>query len=89
MDMDVERVSGRRPTNARGSGKHMPNDRLVGVDYVMGALGVSKTSAYRIIRRLNAEIVSKGGLVIAGRVSQRYLEYRYLAPNEVGKPVLM
>ena len=37
-------------------------------------LGVSKTEAYRIIKRLNTELKENGYMVISGRVSRRYLE---------------
>ena len=35
-------------------------NRLVDADYVMGALGVSRATAYRIIRDLNAELSERG-----------------------------
>lgn len=43
-------------------------------DEVMSFLGVSKTEAYRIIKRLNEELKKEGYMVITGRVSRRYLE---------------
>ena len=42
-------------------------------------LGVSKTSAYRVIKRLNAELDEKGYITITGKISKRYfLEKSYL-----------
>ena len=38
---------------------------------------VSKAYAYKVIRRLNAELESEGMLTIPGKVSAAYLESRY------------
>lgn len=37
-------------------------------------LDVSESSAYRIIRKLNAELEEKGKIVIPGKISKRYFE---------------
>lgn len=37
-------------------------------------MGISKPMAYKIIRRLNDELVSQGYITIAGRVSKKYFE---------------
>ena len=42
------------------------------VDDVARELGVSKSYAYKLIQRLNAELREKGYLTISGRVSRRY-----------------
>ena len=42
------------------------------VDEVAAELGVSKTYAYKIVQRLNAELKAKGYLTISGRVSRQY-----------------
>ena len=50
-------------------------------------LGVSKTEAYRIIKRLNTELKENGYMVISGRVSRRYLEeqvYGYRGCTGIG-----
>ena len=39
-------------------------------------LGVSRTEAYRIIKRLNEELKAGGYMVIAGRINRRYLEQK-------------
>lgn len=42
-------------------------------------LGASKTSAYRVIKRLNAELEEKGYITITGKISKRYfLEKSYI-----------
>lgn len=40
-------------------------------------LGVSRSSAYKIIRNLNQELKEKGYLVVVGKVSKRYFMSRY------------
>jgi len=41
-------------------------------DDVARELGISKSHAYKIIHRLNAELKEKGFLTISGRVSRKY-----------------
>jgi len=40
-------------------------------------LGVSVGHAYKIIRRLNAELSKEGYIVIAGKIPSRYFEKRW------------
>ena len=40
-------------------------------------LGISKASAYNIIRKLNNELDAKGFIVINGKVSKRYFEEKW------------
>ena len=42
------------------------------VDEVAAELGVSKSYAYKIVQRLNAELKAKGYLTIPGRVNRQY-----------------
>ena len=42
------------------------------VDEVAAELGESKSYAYKIVQRLNAELKAKGYLTISGRVSRQY-----------------
>lgn len=49
-------------------------NRLVGVYEVMDVLGVSKATAYKIIRELNEELKAAGVRTIAGRVNLRYFD---------------
>ena len=44
------------------------------VDDVAQELGVSRSYAYKLIQRLNADLREKGYLTISGRVSRRYFE---------------
>lgn len=42
------------------------------VDDVAKELGVSKSYAYKLIQRLNAELREKGYLTISGRINRTY-----------------
>jgi Mn-dependent DtxR family transcriptional regulator len=42
------------------------------VDDVAAELGVSKSYAYKLVRRLNTELRNMGYLTVAGRVSKTY-----------------
>ena len=46
------------------------------VDDVAKELGVSKSYAYKIVRRLNEELEEKGILTISGRVNRQYFNER-------------
>ena len=50
----------------------MNENRFMRVDDVARELGVSKSYAYKLIQRLNAELREKGYLTISGWVSRRY-----------------
>ena len=52
----------------------MENKWFLNVNDVSGYLDVSVPMAYKIIRRLNDELVSQGYITVAGRVSKAYFE---------------
>jgi Mn-dependent DtxR family transcriptional regulator len=52
-------------------GIHMSNS-FMRVDDVAAELGVSKSYAYKIMRKLNTELKNMGYLIVAGRVSKKY-----------------
>ena len=43
-------------------------------DEVQALLGVSRSEAYRIMKKLNDDLKEKGFIVLSGRVSRKYLE---------------
>ena len=47
------------------------------VDEVAEILGCSKAHAYKIIRKLNEELNSKGYIVVAGKVSRQYFKEKF------------
>ena len=52
----------------------MENKKFLNASDVAEYMGVSVPKAYKIIRRLNDELVAQGYLVGAGRVSRSYFE---------------
>ena len=44
-------------------------------------LGISKSGAYSIIRKLNGELESRGFIVIQGKVSKAYFEEKWYELN--------
>lgn len=57
----------------------MAMQRLVDAEYVRESLGVSRASAYRIIRDLNREFEASGVRTLAGKVSLAFFEQRFFA----------
>ena len=54
----------------------MMSNRFLRVNDVAEELGVSVSYAYKIIRKLNAELENKGIITIAGRVNKQYFTER-------------
>lgn len=53
----------------------MYNSKLfMKADEVAAELGTSKPYAYKLIKKLNAELSEKGFITISGRVSRKYFE---------------
>ena len=50
----------------------MASNTFMKVDEVAEMLGISKSYAYKIVQKLNAELKDKGFLTIAGRVNKQY-----------------
>lgn len=48
------------------------SDTFMRVDDVAAELGVSKSYAYKIVQKLNAELKGMGYLTVAGRINKRY-----------------
>lgn len=63
--------------------------KLIGVDEVCEQLNVSRAYAYKVIRKLNAEMQRNGCLVVPGKVSRSFFEERFFGAesrNVGGKP---
>ena len=57
------------------------------VDDVCAILGVSKTYAYSLMREYNKELKAKGYIVVAGKISTKFLaEKIYGIQRLAGKP---
>ena len=52
----------------------MSENSFMRADDVARELGVSKSYAYKLIQRLNAELRKQGYITISGRVSRNYFE---------------
>lgn len=52
---------------------------MMGAKHVMDSLGVSRASAYRIIRDLNRELEVAGVRTLAGKVSFAFFERRFFS----------
>lgn len=50
----------------------MGNNNFMRVDEVALELGVSKSYAYKVVQKLNAELKAKGFITLAGRTNKRY-----------------
>ena len=59
-------------TNYGGRRDYVRNSSFLRVEDVADELGVSVSYAYKIIRKLNAELEQKGIITIAGRVNKQY-----------------
>lgn len=57
-------------------GDEMESASFIKVDEVAQELGISKSYAYKIVQRLNAELTEKGYMVISGKVNKQYFTER-------------
>lgn len=48
--------------------------KFLSAEKVSKLLGVSATSAYRIIKKLNKELEGQGKITIPGKISKRYFD---------------
>lgn len=56
--------------------EQMTNNTFMRVDEVAEILGISKSYAYKIVKKLNDELKEKGFLTISGRVNKKYFMER-------------
>ncbi len=61
------------------------NTNFLRVKEVANELGVSESYAYKIIRKLNAELNRKGILTISGRVNRQYFMERLYYQSDTNK----
>ena len=54
----------------------MESTSFMKVDEVAQELGVSKSYAYKIVQKLNAELKEKGFMTISGRINKQYFMER-------------
>ena len=63
----------------------MDSKRFLSVEDVAEQLGVSVSTAYRIIRKLNRELAAMGYITIAGRISKAYFEEKIYSRGQTEK----
>lgn len=51
--------------------------QFIGAEELSKIMDVSIGHAYKIIRKLNNELLEKGFIIVAGKVSCQYMEERY------------
>lgn len=56
--------------------KERCESKFVDVKELAGILESSESKAYKVLQQLNDELKKKGMIVVAGKVSRRYLEER-------------
>jgi len=54
----------------------MENKRFLNAHDVAEFMGISVPMAYKIIRRLNDELVEAGYIIVSGRISRTYFEQK-------------
>ena len=52
----------------------MNKNLFIRAEEIATELGVSKTQAYKLIRKLNEELKNKGFITISGKVSRQFFE---------------
>ena len=52
----------------------MENKRFLTANDVAQYMGISVPMAYKIIRRLNDELVAAGYIIVSGRINRSYFE---------------
>jgi len=50
----------------------MENNNFMRVEDVAKELGISKSYAYKIVQKLNADLRAKGFLTISGRINRKF-----------------
>lgn len=60
---------------------------MLGAEEVGAALGMSRSYAYKVIKRLNGELEARGYLTIPGKVERGYFESRLFATPKEGSHV--
>lgn len=60
--------------------------QYLNADEVAEAMDVSRSTAYRVIKKLNDELNGRGYLTVAGKVSKKYFAERIYGGEELMKP---
>ena len=71
-------------TNFNGKVVKGMNEKFLEVGDVMQILGISRSAAYKLMRKINSELEKKGYIVIRGKVSRKYFEERIYGMSDAG-----
>ena len=63
------------------------NKNVITADEIAECLGVSKSSAYKIMHTLNKELKAKGFYTLAGKLSRRYFEEKFYGVQSAKKEI--
>ena len=63
----------------------MENNNFMRVEDVAKELGVSKSYAYKIVQKLNADLRAKGFLTISGRINRKYFLEKFCYGGTEGR----
>lgn len=55
----------------------MEDNNFMRVEDVAKELGISKSYAYKIVQKLNADLRAKGFLTISGRINRKYFMEKF------------
>lgn len=61
----------------------MKNTMFISAQEMAENLGISKSSAYKLVRQLNDQLKEQGFFVISGKVSRSYYEEKFYGIKEV------
>lgn len=63
----------------------MAGQMFMRVDEVAEELGVSASYAYRLIRKMNAELKQTGCITISGRIDRKFFHERFYGTRDKAK----
>ena len=55
---------------------------------VASVMGVSRSTAYRVVKQLNAELDAKGFITMPGKISKKYFAERIYGGEDLMKPIV-
>ena len=60
----------------------MTDNKLLSVDEIAKTIGISRSYAYRVIRKLNNELQESGHYVVPGKVNKAFLIEKFFGVPE-------
>lgn len=59
--------------------------KLIGIEEVQEATGMSKSFCYKILSKMNAELAADGYFIVPGKIEQAYFESRLFPTTSIAK----